>query len=456
MKLVPRLLVLGVALPLGALILSVFLAGELFRQALLADVDQRLLAQAAVESVSLFDGPERKPHIHLPRSPLAREVEAFPTTSALYAPDGRLLQVSPQNAAVPERLALAPPSPRPRLATTDSARTLAVGVERAGEGTYTLLLSASLAPTRTAMALFYRVVGGTVGLLGLALGALLYSQARWLSGRLRALISSVAWLRASRPHPGPIAPGNDELAELGQVLVETSLHIHEQQVSQERFLASAAHQLRTPLTIMRTEIDLALRRERSNAQLREALEGTRTEVDRLALLARKLLDFESLRVKPVQMHEDDLGALVQEILARLAPRAEDRGITLSADLSPGLRCRCDPLLLAQAIENVLENALRFAPTGTPVQIRAARDGARLRLAIQDQGPGIPEAERPRLFLPFHRGSAAGSQTGLGLAFCAEVLRHHHGAISLAPSPPPGTTFLLDLPALGSEPPGQVR
>lgn len=447
MKLVPRLLTLVLALPLGGLVLSVFLAGELFHRSLIADVDQRLLAQAAVESVSLFDGPDRKPHIHLPRSPLAREVEAFPTISALYDPAGRLLQVSPADALVPSFLAPAAPSPRPLLATADNARTLLVRVDRAGEGTYALLLSASLAPTSTAMSLFYRVVGGTVGLIGLLLAALLYSQARWLSGRLRELISFVPWLRASRPHPGPIAPGDDELAELGQILVETSRHIHEQQVSQERFLASAAHQLRTPLTIIRTEVDLALRRERSNAQLREALERTRTEVDRLALLARKLLDFESLRVRPVQMHEDELGALLQDLLARMAPRAAERGLTLASDLAPGLRCRCDALLLAQAIENVLDNALRFAPPGTSVDILAAREGGTLRVSIRDQGPGIPEGERSQLFLPFHRGSSAGSQTGLGLAFAAEVLRHHGGQISLAPSPPPGTTFLLELPAV---------
>ncbi len=447
MKLVPRLLTLVLVLPLGGLVLSVFLAGELFHRSLIADVDQRLLAQAAVESVSLFDGPERKPHIHLPRSPLAREVEAFPTVSALYDPAGRLLQVSPAEALVPQSLAPPAPSPRPRLATADNARTLLVSVDRAGEGTYALLLSASLSPTSTAMSLFYRVVGGTVGLIGLLLAALLYSQARWLSGRLRELISFVPWLRASRPHPGPIAPGDDELAELGQILVETSRHIHEQQVSQERFLASAAHQLRTPLTIIRTEVDLALRRERSNAQLRDALERTRTEVDRLALLARKLLDFESLRVRPVQMHEDELGALLQDLLARMAPRAAERGLSLASDLAPNLRCRCDALLLAQAIENVLDNALRFAPPGTSVDIHAAREGGTLRVSIRDQGPGIPEGERSQLFLPFHRGSSAGSQTGLGLAFAAEVLRHHGGQISLAPGPPPGTTFLLELPAV---------
>lgn len=445
MRLTPRLLTLGLVLPLGGLLLSMLLAGALFHRALIEDVDQRLLAQAAVESVSLFDGPERKPHIHLPRSPLAREVEAFPTISALYDPAGRLLQTSPEAAPVPPALPPDPAAPRTRFSTDASARTLLVRVERAGDGTYTLLLSASLAPARTAVTLFYRVVGGTAGLLGLLLAALLASQARRLTARMQELIAIVPWLRDARPHPGPIAPGNDELAELGAILVETSRHLHEQQLSQERFLASAAHQLRTPLTIMRTEIDLALRRERSQAQLRDALERTRNEVDRLALLARKLLDFESLRVRPVQLLPAALAPLLRDLLARLAPRAAERQLRFDLQLDDDLRCRCDPLLLAQAIENVLDNALRFAPPHSTILLAVARERDRLALRIRDQGPGIPEAERSALFLPFHRGSSAGSQTGLGLAFSAEVLRHHGGDISLESTPPPGTSFLLTLP-----------
>jgi signal transduction histidine kinase len=367
----------------------------------------------------------------LPRSPLAREVEAFPTISALYDPTGRLLQTSPEEAPVPLSLPPDPAAPRTRFSNDASARTLLVRVERAGEGTYTLLLSASLAPARTAVSLFYRVVGGTAGLLGLLLAALLASQARRLTARMQELIA--------------IAPGNDELAELGTILVETSRHLHEQQLSQERFLASAAHQLRTPLTIMRTEIDLALRRERSHAQLRDALERTRDEVDRLALLARKLLDFESLRVRPVQLLPSSLVPLLHDLLARLTPRAADRQLRFALQLDDDLRCRCDALLLAQAIENVLDNALRFAPPHSTIFLAAGREHDRLALRIRDQGPGIPEAERSALFQPFHRGSSAGSQTGLGLAFSAEVLRHHGGDISLESTSSPGTSFLLTLP-----------
>lgn len=447
MRLVPRILALGLALPLGVLALAVLVAGHLFERSLVEDLDRRLLAQAAVESVSLFDSPDHRPHLHLTSSPLAGEVASFAAMCALYDPSGQLRVTSPAEAPVPERLVLDPPSTRPRLATHDGFRELTVSVAREPEGFYTLRLTTSLAPVQATSALFYRAVGGTVAVLGVALALLLYAQASRLAARMRELIAFVPRLRAAEAHDGPVASGHDELADLGKALVETSQFIHAHQASQERFLASAAHQLRTPLTVLRTEIDLALRRERPMIELRQALERARTEVDRLALLARKLLDFESLRVQPVNEREVDLGATVRDVVTRLSSVARERGVSLRDALDPGpLPCWCDPLLLAQAIENVLDNAIRFAPPGSPVDISVSHSASVYRVAIHDEGPGIPAAERSRLFEPFHRGSSAGSQTGLGLAFASEVLQKHRGRISLADTSAPGTTFVLELPA----------
>lgn len=446
MKLVPRLLTLGLALPLGGLTLAVLIAGALFRRSLVQDLDHRLLAQAAVESVSLFDSPDNRPHLHLTKSPLAGEIASFAATCALYDPAGQLVVTSPQEAPIPDRLVLDPPSTSPQLSTHDGFRELTVSVARDREGYYTLRLATSLAPIQATSGLFYRVVGGTVAAIGLGLAALLHAQASRLAARMRELIAFVPRLRAAEPHEGPVASGRDELAELGLALVETSQHIHAQQASQERFLASAAHQLRTPLTVLRTEIDLALRRERPADELRDALARARGEVERLALLARKLLDFESLRVQPVNVREVDLRTLVGDVVTRLAPVARERHVTLAAGSDPGdLPCHCDPLLLAQAIENVLDNAIRFAPPSSTVTVTVERLASACRVAIHDEGPGIPAAERARLFEPFHRGSSASAQTGLGLAFAAEVLQKHRGRIFLDQPDRPGTTFALELP-----------
>ena len=447
MKLVPRLLALGLGLPLGGLLLAVVIAGHLFQRSLIEDLDRRLLAQAAVESVSLFDDWLHRPHLHLSSSPLAGEVSSFAATCALYGPSGQLLVASPADLPVPSSFTLSPPSTQPRLATLDDMRELTLSVAREPEGFYTLRLITPLAPVQATTALFYRVVGGTVAAIGAVLALLLYAQASRLAARLRELIAFVPRLRAAEPHHGPVAEGADELAELGLALVDTSQVIHAQQASQERFLANAAHQLRTPLTVLRTEIDLALRRERPPAELRQALDRARGEVDRLALLARKLLDFESLRVQPVNIHEVDLGDTVATIVARLTSVASERHVAIQHDRGAGpLPCLCDPVLLGQAVENVLDNAIRFAPAHTAVTVATTRHGASYRITIHDDGPGIPPAERTRLFEPFHRGSAAEAQTGLGLAFAAEVLQKHRGRIVLDDLVEAGTTFVCELPA----------
>ena len=444
MRLVPRLLVLGVGLPMTGLIVALAIAGSLFRRSLLRDVDERLFAQAAVESVSLFDGPGGKPHVHIPKSPLASEVAAFAPKSLLYSPDGHLVS-EPANSRVAPPVFLRAPPAKPRIDTPDShTRTLTVGVERPDEGIYTLHLIASLDPVEATMNSFYRSVGAAVACIALFVFGVLYSQAHQLTRRVRELIGFVPLLRAARPPERPPAGGYDELADLGVTLTEAAEFIHAQQSAQERFLANAAHQLRTPLAVLTTEIDIALRRPRAIEELRDALEQARTETDRLTLLARKLLDFESLRVQKPETLEVDLRQVVRELVERHTASATVKGLALREDGDACLPCRCDPLLISQAIGNLLDNALRFAPAGSVVEVRSTCGEGVCRVSVHDDGPGIPADEQEKVFEPFFRGAAAGSQTGLGLAFVADVARKHGGTARLEPTAS-GTTVSIELP-----------
>jgi signal transduction histidine kinase len=444
MRLGARLLALGVALPMTGLVGAVFIAGSLFRASLERAVDERLYAQAAVESVSLFDGPDRRPHVHIPKSPLAAEVAAFAPWSVLFDPDGHLV-ASP--VGTPPDLPMPPRETpgRPRLADgPERTRTLTVGVDRTGEGVYTLHLVASLAPVDRTMTNFYRSVGGTVAAIALVLLIVLSFQARTLTRRIHELIGFVPLLRAARAPAAQPAVGNDELAELGEALTDAARFLHEQQSAQERFLANAAHQLRTPLAVLTTEIDVALRRPREAAALRESLEQARTETDRLTLLARKLLDFESLRVQQIERREIDVSDLVHDVVERTASTATARRIRVHEEIADVSSCYCDPFLVSQAIENVVDNALRFAPEGSTVAVHARCDGVTCTVTVHDDGPGIPLAERDRVFEPFFRGTTPGSQTGLGLAFVADVARKHGGR-ALLEDVERGTTLRLELP-----------
>ena len=444
MRLVPRIMSLGVVLPLAGLLCSLAIASSLFRRSLVQDVDRRLLAQAAVESVSLFDGTDGRPHVHMPRSALAAEVAAFAPRTALFDPGGALVVTVPEGAALAPVARAATPG-RPRLESPDGrTRALTLGVLRPGEGVYTLRLEASLDPVDATMRSFYRAIGGTVAAITALLAMVLYAQARALARRVMELIAFVPLIRRSELPPPVRDAVADELAVLGAALADAARFLHEQHQAHERFVANAAHQLRTPLAVLRTEIDLALRRPRGTEQLREALEMARGETERLTLLARKLLDFESLRSQPLDLRDVELRSVVREVVERLAAAAASGGVGLAEEGDAAVPARCDPLLVSQAVENLLDNAIRFAPGGSRVEVRTRAAGGACRIEVRDEGPGIPAEERERVFEPFYRGSTPGSQTGLGLAFVADVARRHGGRAVVVPNPH-GTTVAVEIP-----------
>lgn len=446
MKLVPRILGLGAVLPLAGLLCSVTIAGGLFRRSLVQDVDRRLLAQAAVESVSLFDGPDGRPHVHMPRSALAAEVAAFAPETSLIDPRGRVIMSVPEGRS-PSPVPRATGPGHPRIESPDARRrTLTLGVTRPGDGVYTLHLVASLDPVEATMRSFYRAIGGTVAGITLLLAFVLYAQARSLARRVTDLIGFVPSIGGAEPPPERRPEGSDELATLGGALTDAARFLHEQRQAHERFLANAAHQLRTPLAVLRTEIDIALRRPRDAAQLREALEMARKETERLTLLARKLLDFESLRSQPLDLQDVDLRSVVRDVVERLSTAAAAAGITLSETGDAAVGCRCDPLLISQALENLMDNSIRFAPAGSRVAVSARSADGACQLVVHDDGPGIPAEERAKVFEPFYRGSTPGSQTGLGLAFVADVARRHGGEARLIPSER-GTTIGIEVPGM---------
>jgi signal transduction histidine kinase len=200
---------------------------------------------------------------------------------------------------------------------------------------------------------------------------------------------------------------------------------------------------------LRTEVDLALRRPRDADHLREALSMARAEIERLTALARKLLDFESLRSQPLSSQDEvELGALVCEVTARLSTQASGRDVRIESAIEATGVLSCDPLLVALAVENLLENALRFAPPGSRVRVTVSAVDGSFRCAVEDEGPGIAEDERVRVFEPFYRGTAPESQTGLGLAFVADVAQKHGGR-AFVDDAPRGTRVVLELPRRGA-------
>nr|WP_225937174.1 HAMP domain-containing sensor histidine kinase [Myxococcus sp. RHSTA-1-4] len=446
-----RLWLLGAGVPVLGLVLAVMLAGHLFEAWLERAVDQALLSQAATEAVSLFDGPGGSPHLHLSHSPLTDVVRAFAPVAEVYGPDGeRVLSFPPAGQPPPERLVPPAQAGPPRLETVveDGARLrrLSVRVESEAGVPYLLRLSASLAWMDAAVRAFRLITLGLVAALGLVFFALQAWQARWLSGRLEGLRGLITQMReGALSGAAPRASGADEVTEVETALREANSRLGAAREAQEQLIARAAHELRTPLALMRTHLDLALWKERDAAELRESLVETRREVERLSVLAGNLLDLASFGRGAWEVGAGDLRELLEDASAAARAEAEERGVWVTVEAPAPASCRFHAGSVRQAVDNLLANALRFAPSGTEITLRAERQGKTWRLSVRDRGPGIPPEHREKVFTPFYRVESAGRGTGLGLAVVAEVARRHGGHAYVADVPGPGAEVVLELP-----------
>ncbi|MGC4000509.1 MAG: HAMP domain-containing sensor histidine kinase [Anaeromyxobacter sp.] len=312
---------------------------------------------------------------------------------------------------------------------------------------HALQLAAALSSVDAAVDAFARVGLGMTLALGLALVVLQTYQARRLSARVGALTRHMAALREG--NLSAVAPhelAGDEIAELSRVVEEATGRLRQAREAQDRLVADAAHELRTPLTLMRTSIDVALRRRREASELVASLEETRREVDRLARLSTRLLDLATAGRGHWDRQPCDLGQVVAEAAEAIRAEAEAKAVLVEVEAPAPLPALLDAHGIRQAVDNLLANAVKFSPQGGLVRVAVLREGELARVLVRDAGPGIPEAERERVFRPFERGDKRAPGAGLGLAIVREIARGHGGRAYAAPAER-GAEVVLELPAL---------
>jgi two-component system OmpR family sensor kinase len=207
--------------------------------------------------------------------------------------------------------------------------------------------------------------------------------------------------------------------------------IEEVLTAQRRFIADAAHELRTPLAALSLQVerletasDPLATRERLLV-LRQGLERTRHLLDQLLTLAR----VESAPLQPES--SSDVGAAIRRVIELVIPLAEEADVAFDVDLSGDLRVRMSEADVFILIRNLVDNSLRHSPAGATVHILAHSSGSAVLLQIQDSGPGIPIAEHSRVFDPFYRSKHSdGVGSGLGLAIVKTILQRMNGTIRL--------------------------
>ena len=201
---------------------------------------------------------------------------------------------------------------------------------------------------------------------------------------------------------------------------------------QQRFLADAAHELRTPIAILQTRIE-------SGAGTQRLLE----DVARLANLAEHLLDLQRLDQPAAAFAAVDLVAIARRIAADLAPLAIAAGYSIALDAGvERLFVRGDALALERALTNLVQNAIQHGGRRGTISLRVHADGT---LDVADEGEGVPFEQRERIFEPFHRVQPAERGAGLGLHLVREIMRRHGGRISLHDEPLGGACFKLSFP-----------
>ena len=219
--------------------------------------------------------------------------------------------------------------------------------------------------------------------------------------------------------------------------------------AQRQFVADASHELRSPLTVLKGDIDVALRRERTPEEYRAALESSREEVDRMTALADNLL---TLARADAGMPADnrrpvDLAPIVSRVVERVARAAADAQVSVAAEAAPAA-VRGDGSPLERALGNLVENAIRYSLPGSRITVRCGvRDSAAL-LEVEDAGPGIDAEHVPHVFDRFYRADPArsrGAGAGLGLPIARAIAEAHGGRLELVRAQP-GTLFRLTLPA----------
>jgi PAS domain S-box-containing protein len=234
-----------------------------------------------------------------------------------------------------------------------------------------------------------------------------------------------------------LAAQNEQLRELDRM--------------KDEFVASVSHELRTPLTSIRGYLELLREDLEPDEQANEMLDIVDRNAGRLLALVNDLLFAAQVAAgKPLNLQLEvlDLAEIVLQAVTAAEPRAEHAGVAVETSVK-ALAIRADALRVAQVVDNLISNAIKFTPPGGTVRIDLVERGPRAVLTVADTGIGIPDEERDELFTRFYRARAANDGaiqgTGLGLAIAKSIVEAHGGAIGFTSEFGMGTTFEVDLP-----------
>ena len=341
-----------------------------------------------------------------------------------------------------------------QLADGEPVRLLTLPVRVNGAFPYAIQVGAPLRPTYAVMRAARVLIWGRSALV---LAVVIVTGAILARRALRPVVSIVRMAQGigqdiggrRLPHPGTA----DEIGQLVSTLndmlarLEHSLEVH------RRFTADAAHELRSPLSRLRSELEIALRQTRSAAQYQDVIRSGLDEAVRMTDLTVALLTLARLDAGEVPVSPGaDIGVTADAFAAASASLQDDarkHRVDVVLEPSPRLEVAVPAGLLTLLVGNLIQNAIKFSPPGGVVRAAAAARGPEAVLSISDQGPGVPPEHAARIFDRFYRAdparSAAVPGVGLGLSICRAIAERYRGTLEVAPNPGGGSVFTVRLP-----------
>lgn len=248
-------------------------------------------------------------------------------------------------------------------------------------------------------------------------------------------------------HQGP----DDELKTLADTFDSMIERLERSFAQQRLFVQDASHELRTPLAAIRTNIEvLEMDPDASPEEYRELLDTVKAQTERLTRLSEDLLLLTTSEGETPEMEPVAAGMVVREVLSQLEPLAAQRGVSLAQEGDTAVEAMASADLLYRCIQNLVENAIKYAGEGANVRVRTQRVGSSTSLTVADDGVGVPPEALPHLFDRFYRVDRGRSRreggTGLGLSIVRELVMCMGGDVSVASEPGKGTTFTIQLKA----------
>lgn len=248
----------------------------------------------------------------------------------------------------------------------------------------------------------------------------------------------------------------DEIGQLAITMNEMIERLEKSFNQIKQFTADASHELKTPLTILKGEMEIALRSKGGIDEMRRALTSSLEEIDRMNYIVRNLLDLAKMDVERgrAATHEVSLDRIVSERCEHFRRHALDSGVGLAILKNSPVLIRGDSVRISQLVYNLIDNALKYTPSGGHVEVMLTEEEKMAVLRVADTGIGISGEDIPYLFDRFYRvdkarsGGAGGA--GLGLSICKEIVESNGGTITVSSVPGKGTTFTVRLPVSTDE------